>query len=102
MGQPGSVGAVEKGIQERKYFPWGFPCGFALAILWCPVCDWLMSLGDKGILEQWKRHGSWGPGRGGFVEVQRNVSCGPSLTTLCAEYEWEPEGAWFRAGRIGR
>ena len=67
--QPGSVGAVEKGIQERKYFPWGFPCGFALAILWCPVCDWWMLFSDKGFHRTVEADGRRGPGRVGLVEV---------------------------------
>ena len=71
MGQPGLVGAVVKGIQERELLPVGVFLG-ALHWLFCAAlfCDWLIDdfdIDDKGLLEQWKRLGRWGPGRGGLV-----------------------------------
>ena len=48
MGQPGSVGAVVKGVQERGLLPAGAFLG-ALPWLFCVVSvyDWLMSLVTK-------------------------------------------------------
>ena len=61
MGQPGLVGAVVKGIQERELLPVGVFLG-ALHWLFCAAlfCDWLIDdfdIDDKGLLEQWKRPG---------------------------------------------
>ena len=80
MGQPGSVGAVVKEIQERELHPVGVFLG-ALHWLFCVVSvyDWLMSLVTKftrtlgAAGASGKRPGCWGPGRGGLVEVQHSV-----------------------------
>ena len=77
MGQSGPAGAVVKGIQERELLPVGVFLG-ALHWLFCAAlfCDWLIDdfdIGDKGFNRTVEADGRRGPGRGGLVEVQRNV-----------------------------
>ena len=77
MGQPGSVGAVVKGVQERGLLPAGAFVG-ALHWLFCAAlfCDWLIDdfhIADKGFNRTVEADGRWGPGRVGLVEVQRNL-----------------------------